>query len=123
MSGPEAYRLLPDYRAKVAEYKVRRIVGKALLIVSATIIALVIPSMGKAMGWMFILPAALFLSVFWNGFPANCRCPDCQKVMVGRRKEGRVTREGKYFNEIGPVGHYLVCDRCRLYLFLGETQD
>ena len=123
MSGPEAYRLLPDHRAKVAEYKVRRIVGKALLIVSATIFALVIPSMGKSMEWMFILPAALFLAVFWKGFPANCRCPDCKRRMVGRRKEGRVTHERKYFNEVGPVGHYLVCDGCRLYLFLGETQS
>lgn len=123
MSAPEAYRPLPDHRAKAADYKVRRIIGKALLLVSASIFALLIPGMGKSMSWLFILPAALLISVFWKGFPASCWCPDCKERMVARRKEGRVTRKGKYFDEIGPVGHYLVCDRCKLYLFLGETQD
>lgn len=126
MSGPEAYRVLPDHRAKAAEDKAYRLIGKALMILSSFVAFLIVGGLfaahGGLVGWLFVLPVALFFSVTWKGFPAFCRCPGCKKRMVQRRKEGRVTRKGKYFKEVGPVGHYLVCDGCRLYLFLGETQ-
>jgi hypothetical protein len=31
-------------------------------------------------------------------------------------------RAGTYFSEVEPNRHYLVCDDCMLYLFLGESE-
>ena len=114
MSGPEAYRPLPNHRAKTAEFKAYRLIGKALIILSSVVAFLIVGGLfaahGGLVGWLFVLPVALFFSVGWKGFPAFCRCPGCKKRMVQRRKEGRVIRKGKYFNDVWPVGHCLVCD-------------
>lgn len=126
MSGPEPYRVLADHRAKTAEFKAYRLIGKALMILSSFVAYLIVGGLFAAHGGLvallFVLPVALFISAFWKSFPAFCRCPDCKKRMVQRRKEGRVSRTNPYFSEIGPTGNFLVCDRCKLYLFLGETR-
>ena len=122
----EAYRQLPDQRAKVAQYLFYLVAGKLLLalvlFITAPMVICIIQYRGWFWAWLVVVPLALFLALVWPGFPAFCRCPECRKRMTRSSKEGKILSKGIYFSEIGPSRHYLVCHRCRLYLFLGESE-
>ena len=126
-SHDEAYRLIPDQKIKIAEYRFYWIVGKGLLllmlVISAPMVIGMIQAYGFVLSWLFVVPISLLIGLLWKGFPAFCRCPGCKQRLVSRSKEGNVIGSHKLFDEIGPTRHYLVCDRCMLYLFLGETSD
>lgn len=123
--APQEYRLITDNRLKVAEYRFYWIVGKSLILLLLALLTMIIYGLNQgsdfSFWWLFGLPVALFVALFWKSFPAFCRCPDCKKKMVSRSKTGKVTKSHKFFDEIGPTRHYLVCDQCKLYLFLGES--
>jgi hypothetical protein len=122
----QEYRLIPDQKVKVAEYRTYWILGKALVLLLLAISMPMVYGLNQgcdfSLWWLFAIPAFLLVALFWKSFPAFCRCPDCKKRMVSQSKAGKVIRSHKLFDEIGPKRHYLVCDRCKLYLFLGESE-
>jgi hypothetical protein len=126
-STDKAYRLIPDQKIRIAEYRFYWLVGKSLLLlmlfISLPMVFGMIQAHGLALSWLLVVPFSLVVGLLWKGFPAFCRCPDCRKRLVSRSKVGKVFGSHKLFDEIGPTKHYLVCDRCMLYLFLGETSD
>lgn len=121
----QEYRLIPDQRLKVAEYRLHWVIGKLIVLLMLTISTPVAYGLNQAcdfsLWWLFVVPALLLVGLFWNGFPAFCRCPSCKKRMASRSKAGKVINSHKLFDEIGPTTHYLVCNSCKLYLFLGES--
>ncbi|WP_221285267.1 hypothetical protein [Haloferula luteola] len=125
-STQQDYRLIPDQRVKVAEYRFYWIVGKALVVLmlalSTPMVFGINQDSGFALWWLFAIPVILLVALFWGSFPAFCRCPVCKKRMVSRSMAGNVIKSHRLFDEMGPKRHYLVCDRCKLYLFLGESE-
>jgi hypothetical protein len=122
----QEYRLIPDQQVKVAEYRFYLLMGKALLLLLLAISLLMVYGLNQgcnfSLWWLFAFPAFLFIALLWKNFPAFCRCPDCKKKMVRQSKVGKVVRSRKLFDEIGPTRHYFVCDSCKLYMFLGESE-
>ena len=43
--------------------------------------------------------------------------------MTNRTVEGKVRKDHKYFSEIAPSKHFLVCDGYQISLFLTETDN
>lgn len=122
----EAYRQLPDNRNRVAQHLFYLIAGKLLLGLVLLITVLMVTGIIQHRGWFWtclgVLPLALFVALLWPGFPAFCRCPECRKQMTRRSKEGKILRQHGTFTEQSPTRHYLVCARCQLYVFLGESE-
>ena len=127
MNSFRSYRQLPDQRVKAAEFRWFRVLGKATLAILCAILIPMIYGFNQAhdfaFWWLFSVPALLTLSLFWGSFPAFCRCPHCRKRMARRIVEGKVTTENKYFSEIAPKRHFLVCDECQISLFLTESYN
>ena len=123
----QEYRLIPDQKVKVTEYRFYWISGKALVLLLLAISIPMAYGMNQgcdfALWWLFVFPAILLVALFWKSFPAFCRCPDCKERMVSRSRAGKVIKTRKLFDGVGPTRHYLVCDRCKLYLFLGECDS
>lgn len=119
----QPYRMVPDQQARVARYRVHRLIGKLFLVLALFIALPMAVGLTRSNPWLafsLIVPAALITGIAWKGFPAFTRCPGCRKPMKSRSKQGRVIKSGPYFNETAPSRAYLVCDHCQLYAFLGE---
>jgi len=112
---------------RAVEYRLYWIMGKGVILFALFFSTLVIHGLNKAqdfaLWWLFFIPAGLLACLFWRGFPAFCRCPGCRKRMESRSKDGAVIPSGRFSNNVSPTKHYLVCDSCMLYIFLGETGD
>gem|GEM_PF-5392471 len=98
----KAYRLIPNHRIKVAEYRFYWIAGKGLILLMLAITTPMAYGLNQSCGfsfwWLFIVPLLLLVGLFWKSFPAFCRCPGCKGRMVSRSTPGKAIESHSLFN-------------------------